>query len=156
MPRVPPLRRCTSYEAGHTVHWIQALHTANKPEVARRTRRGTLVAVDGDVLMIRFAVDAEPEGFRNHEPQRLLTIARRLPTAVSLNDRYCILLVDTYCFSVRPAARGPLGQCPVDDPVDSSPEALAERTRTHGGFSVPLSPAVPTLSDPPGIVIPEV
>lgn len=156
MPRIPRPRRCTSYAAGHTVHWIQALHSANKPEVARRTRTGTLTAVEGDLLTIRFAADAEPERFRNHEPQRLLAIARQLPAAVSLNDQYCILRVGTYCFSVKQATSGPWGRCPVDDLPDSSPETLAERTRTHGGFSVPLPTAAPGLSDPPGIVEAEV
>lgn len=141
MARIPSPKRCTSYAPGHTVHWIQALHTANKPEVARRTRQGTLIAVDGDELTIRFAGDAELERFRNHDPKRLLAAARRLPVTVSLNDRYCILRVGPYCFSVLKAARGPLGRCPVDDLVDDGPEALAERTLTHGGFSVPLSGA---------------
>lgn len=141
MPHIPSPKSCTSYAPGHTVHWIQALHTANKPEVARRTRRGTLVAVAGDELTIRFAADEEPERFRNHDPEQLLAVARRLPATVLLNDQYCILRVDVYCFSVRSAARGPLGRCPVDDLVDDSPEALAERTLTHGGFSVPLSRA---------------
>lgn len=156
MPRVPSVKRCTLYAAGHTVHWIQALHSANKPEVARRTRTGTLIAVDGEVLMISFGADGEPERFRNHEPERLRAIARRLPTAVSLNDQYCLLRVGTYCFSVKQATSGPLGRCPVDDPPDSSPETLAERTRTHGGFSVPLPTTAPGLSDPPGIVGAEV
>ncbi len=130
MPSVPPLQRCTSYAPGHTVHWIQALHTANKPEVARRTRKGALVAVDGDVLTIRFAADSEPERFRNHDPQRLLRITGALPAAVSLNDGYCILRVGTYCFSVLRAPAGRLGRCPVDDLVDDGPATLAQRTRT--------------------------
>ncbi len=109
MSRVRRPRRSTSYAAGHTVHWIQALHTANKPEVARRTRKGTLTAVDGDLLTIRFPGGGVPERFHNHEPRRLLAIARRLPALVSLNDDYCILRVRTHCFSVRPAREGPLG-----------------------------------------------
>lgn len=70
MPRIPPLRRCTSYAPGHTVHWIQALHSANKPEVARLTRRGTLTAVDGDLLTIDVTDGGggEQERYRNHEP----------------------------------------------------------------------------------------
>jgi len=34
---------CTSYFAGHNVHWIQALHTANRPEVSAQSWRGQIV-----------------------------------------------------------------------------------------------------------------
>ena len=152
MSRVRRPRRCTSYAAGHTVHWIQALHPVNKPQVARRTRKGTLTAVDGDLLTIRFPGGGVPERFHNHEPRRLLAIARRLPAAVSLNDEYCILRVRTYCFSVRPARGGPLSPCPRDELTDSSPQSLADRLLSHGGFSVPFPPPASGLSDPGGIV----
>ncbi len=136
MPPVPPLRRCTSYAPGHSVHFIQALHAANKPEVARRTRRGTLTAVDGDVLTIRIAGADVPERFRNHDPARLLAIAGVLPTEISHNAGYGLLKVGSYCFSVRRAGEGPLDPCPVDELADFSAEALADRTLSHGGFGI--------------------
>lgn len=139
MSSVPLLKPCTSYAAGHTVHWIQALHTANKPDVAARTRGGTLIGVVGQELAVRFDA-AEPDNFLNHDPPRLLAIAGRLPCAVTVNDKYAILRVGSFCFSVLPAARGPLVRCPTDDLLDESLGALAVRVATHGGFSVPVHP----------------
>lgn len=136
MPPVPPCRCCTSYAPGHTVHFIQALHTANKPEVARRTRKGALTGVDGEVLTVRIAGANVPEHFRNHDPARLLAIAGALPAEISHNAGYCILRVGSYCFSVRRAGEGPLDSCPVDEPADFSAEALADRALSHGGFGI--------------------
>lgn len=145
MSRIPSPKRCTSYAPGHTIHWIQALHSANKPEVASRTRRGTLFALDGEVLTVEFGGGGEPERFRNHDPRRLLAVARRLPASISLNDQYCILRVGSYCFSVRRAGDEPSSPCPLDELTVASPVSLADRVRTHGGFSVPmpLSPGEP-------------
>lgn len=141
MPAVPPPRRCRSYAPGHSVHWIQALHSANRPAVARRTRRGVLTAVDGDVLSVCFGQLEEPERLRNHDPERLRALAGPLPRAVSVNDEYCLLRVGQYAFSVQPAEEGPLGRCRYDDLRDGGPAALATRARTHGGFSVSRSSA---------------
>ncbi len=150
MPEVPPPGRCRSYAPGHSVHWIQALHSANKPAVARRTRQGVLTAVDGDVLSVCFGHVEEPEALRNHDPARLRAIAGPLPRAVSVNDEYCLLRVGPYCFSVHPAEDAPLGRCRYDDLVDGGPAALANRTHTHGGFSVSRSSAGLERPNAPG------
>jgi len=154
MPRVPRLRRCTSYAPGHTVHRVQALHTVNKPEVARRTRKGTPTADDGDVLTIRVAADTEPERVRNHEPQRLLAIARRPPAGVSLNDDYNILR-SRYVLLRATGRQRVLRSVPGRRPTGPQSGGVGRADRTHGGFSVPLSPAAPRLSDPPDTVRPE-
>jgi hypothetical protein len=43
-------KSCSSYHSGHTVHWIQALHVANKPEVEARTRWGVIQSISGEVV----------------------------------------------------------------------------------------------------------
>lgn len=76
---IPDLYRlgCTSYKAGHNVHWIQALHTANRPEVSAQSWRGQIVTVDGEVLTVR-----KPDGslarFRNHDPAPTSSASRAL------------------------------------------------------------------------------
>jgi hypothetical protein len=58
------------YHSGHTVHWIQALHTANKPEVAVRTRWGVIQSINGEVVEVRFD-DGDVVRYRNHDSTML-------------------------------------------------------------------------------------
>lgn len=134
MPTVPPPRPCTSYAPGHTVHWIQALRSANDPSAAALTRRGRLVAVEGQRITLAFA-GRRSAVLYNHDPQRLLAVAGTLPCPVTLNERFAILRIPPYCFSV---AREPLGPCPVDVLEETDLEGLAQRALTHGGFTVRL------------------
>lgn len=133
--RIPPLKPCTSYLAGHQVHWIQALNTANRPQIAARTKHGLLLAVDGERL--RVVLGTRTRVLANHDPDRLRALAGELPCAVSYNEQFAILRIGAHCFSVQSAARGALGPCPVDELTCTDAESLAQRTVTHGGFTVP-------------------
>jgi hypothetical protein len=133
MPDPSPTRDCTAYIAGHEVHWIQALHVANKPEVARQTVWGQLLDVTGTLIRIDFA--GVVHGFHNHDPRRVSSIAP-LPVWVSWNEQYCLLNMWHQLFSVSPEDRGPLGPCPTDVQVGNGPAESARRMGTHGGFSV--------------------
>ena len=132
-----PPKQCTSYHSGHTVHWIQALHVANKPEVEARTRWGVIQSISGEVVEIRFD-DGDVVRYRNHETGRL-SIVTSDSSPVSVNDQYSLLRAGGFCFSVDRDTGQPLQPCATDDPVGSDPAKLAERLPTHGGFSTPLN-----------------
>ncbi len=135
-PPLPDLYRlgCTSYRAGHNVHWIQALHTENKPEVSAQSWRGQIVTVDGELLTVR-----KPDGsftrFRHHDRVRLVVILERTGVEVLINDQYAILRAGPFCISVKAGRGEPLGPCPTDQPPPNmTAEQMVERVRTHGGF----------------------
>jgi hypothetical protein len=132
----PAPKRCTSYHSGHTVHWIQALHVANKPEVEARTRWGVIQSISGEVIEIRFD-DGDVVRYRNHEMGRLSVVTGG-SGPVSVNDQYSLLRAGGFCFSVARDAGRPLQPCGTDEDAGTDPEALAERLHTHGGFSTPL------------------
>lgn len=131
---------CTSYSPGHTVHWMQALRTANDYAVSAASWRGLLTSIDGEVLTVRAEADRRGVQFRHHDPERLAAAAY-LPTAVVINDQFAILRIGSYCFSVLRDAGEALGPCPTDLLSDDATDAqLVERINTHGGFSVPVRP----------------
>ena len=138
---------CTSYFAGHNVHWIQALHTANKPEVSAQSWRGQIVTVDGEVLTVRKPGDNLTR-FRNHDPARLVAVVERTGVDVLINDQYAILRVGSFCFSVKADSGEPLGPCPIDQPPPNlTTEQIVARVRTHGGFSGPFTADALGLAD---------
>jgi hypothetical protein len=110
---------CTSYAAGHNVHWIQALHSANHKEVAARTWSGTVVTIDGEVVTVR-----KPDGslarLRTHDPAHLATIVERRGVKVTVNDQYAIMRAGitragSTCISVQADKGEPLGPCKIGD-----------------------------------------
>lgn len=118
---LPDLSRfgCISYKAGHNVHWIQALHSANKPEVAVQTWTGKIVTVEGEVVTVR-KLDGSVARFRNHDPARLVVILEHMGVKVTVNEQYAILRAGitpagSFCISVRADSGQPLGQCPTGD-----------------------------------------
>jgi hypothetical protein len=122
-------RKCDLYIAGHTVHWIQAIRSH---DVANR--RGHLVAVEGNAITADF--DGEYERYRNHDPQRLLEIIG-IGGTVIVCSRYSLLKSGGgYCFSIVDA-EDPWRPCDCKPLTSATPEALAERLETHGGFVVP-------------------
>ena len=132
---IPHPRRlgCTSYAAGHSVHFIQALRSANRPEIARQSWLGSVVGLEGEVLTI-----LSPAGklvrFRNHDPVRLAAVLALLGEETLVNDQFSILRIGSRCFSVRTDAGERLGVCPTDEPPsDATAGQLVDRVRTHGG-----------------------
>ena len=140
---------CTSYRPGHNVHWIQALHSANKPEVAAQTWSGQIVTVEGEVLTVR-----KPDNslilFRNHDPARLVIILEHMGAEITVNDQFAILRAGitpagSFGFSVQTDSGKPLGPCPTAQlPPNETGEQLAARIRTHSGFSVGTWPLPPS------------
>ena len=134
---------CTSYSAGHNVHWIQALHTANKSEVSVQSWRGQLVTVDGEVLTVR-----KPGGdltrFRNHDPARLVAVVERTGAAVLINDEYAILRVGSLCFSVTADS----GARTLGRRLGSSTSAVANTPgrRVASGFGATASATIDRVS----------
>ena len=138
---IPDLHRlgCTAYFAGHNVHWIQALHTANKSDVSAQSWRGQILTVDGEVLTVRKQGDNLTR-FRNHDPARLVAVVERTGVDVLINDQYAILRVGSFCFSVKADSGKPLGPCPTDQlSPNLTAEQIVARVRTHGGFSGPFT-----------------
>jgi hypothetical protein len=133
---IPAPKRCSYFSPGHTVHWIQALHVANKPEVEARTRCGVIQSISGDVVEVHFD-DGDVVRYRNHETGRL-SIVTSGSGPVSVNDQYSLLRAGGSCFSVARDAGRPLQPCATDDVAGTDPAALAEGLHTHGGFSTPL------------------
>jgi len=120
-------RRCELYVAGHTPHVIQVKVCLRQEPLA-----GKLRSVDGNVITVEFGDDVEQ--FRNHEPERLLEIVGIGGTVRVFSS---ILQGWTnHVWSVSPAA-DPWLPCNNEPLTATTPEALAERIRTHGGFLVP-------------------
>ena len=132
---------CTSYRPGHNVHWIQALHSANKAEVAAQTWSGQIVTVDGELLTVR-QPDGSLKRFRNHDPARLVIILEHMGVDITVNDQFKILRAGitpagSFGFSVQPDSGEPLGPCPTGDLHSDAADQLLAGIRTHGGFSAP-------------------
>ena len=86
---IPAPKTCTYYSAGHTVHWIQALHVANRPEVEARTRHGVIRSIRGEVIEVHFD-DGDVVRYRHHETGRLSVVSGGTGP-VSVNDQYSLL-----------------------------------------------------------------
>ncbi len=133
---------CELYQAGHTVHHIQANRSAGEPH-----RHGTLTEVLGNVITVDFG--NEMGRYRNHDPDRLVNIVG-IGGAVEVCERYVILRGNGgYCFSIQDADE-PWIPCDHEPLTSFTPEALAERLETHGGFLVPGDALVEARSDESG------
>lgn len=120
VPEPPPVPAtdgvdCTSYRSGHQVHWIQALHSTNKPEVSAQSWQGRVTSVDGQLITV-VRDDGQVVRFRNHDPERLIAVLSVSSGEVVVNDEYAILYVSSRCFSVRRDKRRRLEPCPKDRP----------------------------------------
>ncbi len=130
---------CELYQAGHTVHHIQANRSAGEPH-----RQGSLTEVRDDVITVDFG--NEIRRYRNHDPDRLVDIVG-IGGSVGVCERYVILRGNGgYCFSILDADK-PWVPCDYEPLTSFTPEALARRMETHGGFLVPG--AVLSLEDDP-------
>lgn len=133
-------RECQLYFPGHTTHWIQVIHSAAEPHDP-----GVLVAVEGNLLTVD--LEGEVRQYRTHHPQRVLDIIG-IGGALEVNAEWSILWKRSgdqanaipVCSIAK--AKTPWTPCDFAPLEDVSFEGLAERTRTHGGFSVPGSRVV--------------
>jgi hypothetical protein len=126
---------CQSYYAGHNVHWIQALRTANRPEVWRESWVGDITEIEGGVIRVTRR-GGRRYVFRNHDLERLVAInGGTRGGEVLVNEQFAILRIGTFCFSVTQGQLSPcIGEEPPADPSDAEAAALLE---THGGFTRP-------------------
>jgi hypothetical protein len=91
-----------------------------------------------NVLSIDFG-DATKQ-YQCHDPERLLDIVG-IGGEVQVCESYSIVRFrhsasGSYCFSILDAEK-PWSPCDYQPLRATTPEALAERIETHGGFSVP-------------------
>ena len=136
-----PPKQCSSYRSGHTVHWIQALHVANEPEVEARTRWGVIQSISGEVIEVRFD-EGDVVRYRNHEAGRMSVVAGGSGRSVSTTSTCC-------CGQAGPASaslgtRDGLSSLapPMTWPAPTPPGWPNGCTRTAG------SPPHSTMADP--------
>ena len=131
---------CQSYRAGHHVHWMQALNSINKPEYARLTWTGKIVALDSLGIDVARPDDTIVR-YLNHHTERLIAVAGGVGSNVNVNDGWAILRSGGYTFGISEDLGQPLADCVTDrrsaDPTD---EERAAPTESHGGFSAPVQP----------------
>jgi hypothetical protein len=139
-PHVPKLNDvdCQSYRPGHHIHWIQALHTANKPEISAKSWTGRILEFAADGLTVE-----KPDGtsvrFLNHHMDRLVALSGGLGSSVVVNDQYAILRCGSCCFSVAVDEGQRLATCIAErPPANPTDEQRAQLVETHGGFSAPV------------------
>jgi len=124
---------CDLYLPGHLTHWIQLRRTS---EVTPRT--GKLVGVEDGIITVEYL--DKVGRYRNHNAQRVLTIAK--PGAkVRVFEDYGILGIDldhrsSKSFCIADADK-PWTPCSYEPLISVTPDALAKRLQERGGFSVP-------------------
>lgn len=126
-------QECDLYLPGHHWHWIQARKASETTP-----RIGKVVDVGDGVITVKYL--DRTSRYRNHDARTLAKIAKP-GMKVRVFERYGLLGVENDHFSghrfcVVDAAE-PLVPCSYEPLVSVTPEALAERLRTRGGFSVP-------------------
>jgi hypothetical protein len=119
--------------SGHLIHWTQATRSAGMAHVG-----GTLEAVENGVITVAF--DNRIAQYRNHAAETLLEVAA-LGDEVTVCEAYSILRFaishfQRRCFSII-SADEPWTPCSYQPRFPATPEGLAQRLNTRGGFSVP-------------------
>ena len=142
-PQFNSTHPCALYKYGHTVHFIQA-------KLAFRERDlgidGVVVSVSREVITIR-TDDGDCKRFRNHDPERLVSIMATFGNRVVILRQGVLGLPheegSLFCFSVLEDLGVPLEPCVDLDDVPKSPaeptkeelaKYLADRLRGSGGF----------------------
>ena len=100
--------------------------------------------VQGNVISIDFGTEIKQ--YRNCDPERLLEVVG-IGHSVSVCEAFVIMRNwNSYCFSIADA-EDPWVPCDYSPLTSASPEDLAERVRTHGGFTVAGSEVLKHLGD---------
>jgi hypothetical protein len=115
------------------VHQIQAIRSSSEPH-----RPGHLIAVEGNKITVDFG--EEVKHYRNDDVERLVDIVGIGGEVLVREDfdilRYRTSHFESHCFSIADAEE-PWILCDTTPMTSTTPEALAERLTTHGGFLVP-------------------
>jgi hypothetical protein len=124
---------CDLYLPGHLVHWVQA-----KKAAEHKFRWGRLEGIDDSVVTIRF-LDRVGR-YRTHDTAELAFYAAP-DDKISVCEPYGVLRLDlddrrTLLVGVSDVAAKWV-PCRYEPLEDVTPDTLAERIRTQGGFSVP-------------------
>lgn len=127
--------KCTMYQAGHQVHWIQVIGSS----LPRNPRQGRIVSIRRGVITVD--VDGQERTYTNHATRDLRAFVEKLGSFVVVDEPRSLLKVpladgSLKCFSIADAGK-PLHRCRFDQLPKFDLEALAKRTATHGGFDVP-------------------
>lgn len=136
-------RRCGLYVPGHVVHYIQAIHSAGEPHLG-----GHLIAVEDNIIIINVDYGNKVRRLRYHDVEGLVERVG-IGGRVGFCKEYSILRhpgrgQSGACFSVADA-EAPWIPCDNTPLTSTTPEALAERLRTHGGFTVPGRSVIDSL-----------
>jgi hypothetical protein len=129
---------CDLYLPGHNVHWIPALKAVGNAAEDQRTRATLVVAADG--VIVASHADGGLVRYRTHSTDQI----RRIATPgdeVIVCESYRILGIPgprgatrMFCIALD---RDELRPCSASPITAATPEVLAERLATRGGFSVP-------------------
>ena len=140
-----PHRDCELYVPGHVVHWIQAIRSASLPHLD-----GHLVGVE-DGLVVVIDIGGEIRRYRNHDIEHLVGLVD-IGDPVRVCESSSILRRDqgggASCFSIAKVVDA-WRPCESEPITDVSPEGLARRLETHGGFAVAGSEVLKTLGRGP-------
>jgi hypothetical protein len=127
------MQKCELYIPGHCPHWIQVKRAAGT-----EPRVGTLVEIVDGVITVEYL--DKIGHYRNHDAKQLEDIAQP-GTNVRVFEDYRILGVDVehgsrkvFCIALPGDTWTPCNYEPLES---VTPDALAARLSTHGGFSVP-------------------
>jgi hypothetical protein len=130
---------CDLYLPGHLVHWVQA-----KKASEHRFSWGRLEGIGEAVVTVRY-LDRVGR-YRTHDTAELGFYAT-LGDKISVCEPYGVLRYDiderrTLLLGVADAAAA-WEPCRYEPLERITPDTLAERIRTHGGFSVPAHALLP-------------
>lgn len=129
---------CQLFFPSHTLHWIQFKHSLDEPH-----QTGRLVAVKGNVIKVQYL--STTKSYWHHETSRLLDLVG-IGGFVAVCEKWSVLRGGGGAFSIASTKR-PWIECDFTPLTSTSFEALAERMRSHGGYSVPGSIVVDQLND---------
>jgi hypothetical protein len=125
-PRLRP-EVCALLAPGHRPHWIQALGSENKPEIAALTVTGRVVSLDGELIILDLPDGTA--GFRNHNPDLMHRCLSDGGRQVRFNRHYRVLrwpAVPGPVFEVAPNEGFPLGRCLTDGDLADPDRSLIE------------------------------
>ncbi len=125
----PDPHDCTSWAAGHKVHWVQAMRAGREEGRALDERCTVVDPTDDGWFTVVITDTGERCRYWHHDPDRALLLARS--SGLAINRRWWI---------IRPFHRGSdfvsvrmdRTRCRTDEPSGSP----AKQLQTHGGFTV--------------------
>jgi len=140
------LSHCTLYFAGHSVHWVQGLGSANRP---RQPQQGRIIEVARGVITVQ--VGSVERAYRNHQTRRLRAAIRRDGADAVVDEGWSILRVGDrrYGFSIADASK-PWQRCRYDEPRVFDLDSMIDRILSHGGVTIPASLLTDSSELPPG------